>query len=311
MDGRALRHALVGVDVVRRALPRKALHVLLNGGDARRAAHEQHAAQFAGGDARVVERLLHGPRRCLHEVARDLVERGACDGFLQVQRAGRPLREEGKVHGGRLHRRQLALGGLRRLAHAGRRHLVAAEVDAGLALERGKQVVGQARVEVVAAEVVVACGGEHLDHVVADLDDGHVERAAAEVVHHDHLRVAVVEPVGERRRCGLVDDAQDVEPRDGAGVLGGLALHVVEIRGHGDDRVGDALVQVALGVLAQLAQDHGGKLLRRECLAVDVRAPIGSHVALHRADGALRVHGGLALRHRAHEAFALFGERDD
>ena len=167
-----------------------------------------------------------------------------------------------------------------------------------------------ARVEIVASEVVVARGGEHLDHVVADFDDGHVEGAAAEIVHHDHLRLAVVETVGERRGGGLVDDAQHVEPRDAAGVLGGLTLHVVEVGGDGDDGVGDPLVEERFSVGAQLAQDHGRDLLRRIRLPVDVGAPIGAHVTLDRGDGAVGVHGGLTQRDGADEALAFFGERD-
>ena len=42
-----------------------------------------------------------------------------------------------------------------------------------------------------------------------------------------------------RRRGRLVDDALDLEAGDPAGVLGRLALGVVEVGGDGDDRLGD------------------------------------------------------------------------
>ena len=71
----------------------------------------------------------------------------------------------------------------------------------------------------------------HLEHAVADLEDRHVEGAAAEVEHEDRLvgRALLVEPVGEGGRGGLVDDAQHLEAGDLAGLLGGGALGVVEV----------------------------------------------------------------------------------
>jgi hypothetical protein len=79
--------------------------------------------------------------------------------------------------------------------------------------------------------VVVARGGLDLEHAVADLEHRHVERAAAEVEDEDRLVGLLVEPVGQRRRGRLVDDPLDVEAGDLAGVLGRLALVVVEYAG--------------------------------------------------------------------------------
>ena len=92
-------------------------------------------------------------------------------------------------------------------------------------LELLDQVVDDALVPVVATEVVVAAGRLDLDDAVADLQQGHVEGAATEVEDEDRLVVlALVEAVGQRGRGRLVDDAQDVEPGDLAGLLGRLAL---------------------------------------------------------------------------------------
>src|SRR5258708_14938474 len=103
-----------------------------------------------------------------------------------------------------------------------------------------------------------------------DLDDRDVDGAAAQVIDR-YLAVAflLVEPEGERRRGGLVDDALHFKARDAAGVLGRLALRVVEVRRHRDDGLGDRLAEIVLGGLLHLAQDLRGDLLRRDLLAAN------------------------------------------
>ena len=109
-------------------------------------------------------------------------------------------------------------------------------------------------VDVVAAEMGVAVGGEHLEDAVVQPQDGDVEGAAAQVVDGDHAVFALVEPVGERRGGRLVDQPQHFEARDAAGVLGGLALRVVEVGRHGDDGLRDWLAEIGFGVLLELPQ---------------------------------------------------------
>ena len=65
----------------------------------------------------------------------------------------------------------------------------------------------------------------------------------------------LVEAVGERRRGRLVDDAQHFEAGDLAGVLGGLALGVVEVGRNGDDGLLDLLPEIGLRGLLHLLQE--------------------------------------------------------
>ena len=146
-----------------------------------------------------------------------------------------------------------------------KRLAIAAQVDALILLELVREPVDDAAVVVVATEVGVTVGGLHLEDAFAHLEDRDVERPTTEVEDEDLLVLLLLEAVRERGRGGLVDDAQDVEARDLAGVLGRLALSVVEVRGNGDHRVGDLLAEIRLGVGLELLQDHRGDLLGVKC----------------------------------------------
>ena len=77
------------------------------------------------------------------------------------------------------------------------------------------------------------------------------------------------ETVGERGRGRLVDDAEHVQAGDLAGVLGGLALRVVEVGRHRDDGIGDRLAEIVLGGLLHLLQDPRRDLGRATGLAAE------------------------------------------
>jgi len=166
--------------------------------------------------------------------------------------------------------------------------------------------------------------------------DRDVERAAAEVVDGDRLVLpALLEAVGERGGRRLVDDPEDLEPRDAPRVARRLALRVVEVGRDGDDRLADLLADRLLAELLDLAEDEGGDLLGgvvavpHPDLHVPVRGrndrigevlagvpdlgvvPLGANEPLDRVDRLRRVRDRLALGDLADEPLAVLGERDD
>ena len=277
LDGGADGHDLVRVDAAVRLLARELLDLLLDRGHAGHAAHEHDVVDR--GDALVlgvVHGLLDRADDALDQRGAELVELGAREAQVEVLRAGGVGGDERQVDLRLLGGGQLDLGLLGRLVEALEGHLVGGQVDRLVALELGREVVDDRLVEVVAAEVVVTRGRLDLEHAVADLEHRHVERAAAEVEDEDRLVGLLVEAVGERGRGRLVDDALDVEAGDAAGVLGRLALVVVEVRGDGDHRGVDGLAEIGLGVGLELLEDHRGDLRRGVLLAAGLHARVAA-----------------------------------
>ena len=292
-------------------------------------------------DAGVLDRDAAGLDRLLDQIVDQRLELGAGDLHVEVLRPALVGRDVGQVDLGLLRGRELDLRLLGRLLEPLQRDHVLRQVDALVLLELVDDVVDQALVEVLAAEERVAVGGEHLELLLAldvgDLDDRDVERAAAQVVHRDLLVLLgdLVHAERERRRRGLVDDALHVEAGDAAGVLGRLALRVVEVGRDRDHRLLHFLAEVVLGGLLHLAQDVRRDLLRRDLLAahldpgvavVGARDLVGHQLdvllrlllvelaadePLHRVDGVLGVGDRLALGRRADQHLAVVGEGDD
>jgi len=139
----------------------------------------------------------------------------------------------------------------------------------------------QGFVEILAAEAVVAGRRANLDHAFEHLDDGYVERPAAEIEHQERLAVVLV--VHSECQCGsgrLVEQAVDLE----AGQLGRaarrLALAIVEIGRDGDDGLGHVLAKEGLGIGLQATEHHRGEVFRGEVVAPKLHLVLGADVAL-------------------------------
>lgn len=71
-----------------------------------------------------------------------------------------------------------------------------------------EHVVEDGLVKVLATEKGVAVGCLHLEHLLADLQDGHVERAAAEVVYRDDAVLLVLPCTVPLRQTGILSERQ-------------------------------------------------------------------------------------------------------
>ncbi len=284
------------------------LHGLDHFWHARHAANQHHIIDLGRRQAGVIECRLAGADGALDEAIDQRLQLGPGELHGEMLRSGGVRRDEGEVDLGLCSTGKLDLGLLGGLAQALHRELVAAQVDAGLLFELVRQVVDNTQVEVLPAEEGVAVGRLHLKDAVADLEDGDVEGAAAQVIDRDHARAALLEPVSERGSGRLVDNAQHLEPGDLAGVLSRLALGIVEIGGNRDYRFADRLAEIALGGLLHLLQHHGADLARGVALA----ARLDPGIAVVRLDNLVGDHVGVLFRHRVFEVApdkALDGEK--
>ena len=74
---------------------------------------------------------------------------------------------------------------------------IGAEVDAMFLSNLVNEVIRQPTVEVIAAEMSIAVGGQHFEDAVLELEDGDIESTAAEVVHSDRALRFLLKPIGE------------------------------------------------------------------------------------------------------------------
>ena len=208
------------------------------------------------------------PLGLFDQATHQLLQPRAAQRFHQVRRAAGIGGDKRQVYLGFKHAGEVNLGTFRRIPQALEGHPVFAQVNPALLEELLDQPFQYFLVEVVATQVGVAVGGLHLEDAVAQLEDANVEGTPAQVEDgNGSVSLCLVHTIGQRRGRGFVDDAQHLQPGDGAGVLGGLSLGIVEVGRDGNHGLGDGFAQFGFGVLLDLLQDEGGDLGGRMGLA--------------------------------------------
>src|SRR5437899_3530502 len=246
LRGGAQRHDLIGIQFDVRLAAEKFLDGAADQRSARGAAHENDFVHVGGLELRVGESLLDGAHGAVDDGSNKGVESAACE----------LVNEDFAIWQCKTKRGGLSLGELmlhvdQRFAKLLRELAVRREIDFIVLENQFVDKSLQKIVDVVAAEMGVAVGGENLiDVAVAggnELENGDIEGAATEIVHGDFAALLLVKAIGERGRSGLVDEAENFEAGNFASVLGGLALGIIEIRGDSDDGAVDGFAEVGLG----------------------------------------------------------------
>ena len=307
----ARRNALVGVDALCRLLPEKLLDLPLHHRHTSGTADQKDLVDLPGGQAGVLNCLARGFHRTLQKIGRHLIEPGSGEAHLKVLGAGGVRCDERKRNRRLGHRGELDLRLLRSLSEPLERHTIILQVDPLGFAELLHHPVDNPHIPVVAAKAVVAGGGEHLEHALANVEDRHVESSAAEVEYKDLMLALLVLSVGEACCRRLVDNAEHFKPGDRPRVLRRLALRVGEIRGNRDHSLRHRLAEIVLRVALHLLQDHRRDLLGSILFPVDGNSVVSSHLTLYGHDRPVAVHDSLALGELADKTLSFLRKRDD
>jgi hypothetical protein len=85
-------------------------------------------------------------------------------------------------------------------------------------------------IKVLSSQVGITVGGKYLKDTIVNGEEGDIEGSSAEIENEDvGLPTRLVHTVGDGGGGGFVDDTFDLESGDGTGILGGLALSIVEV----------------------------------------------------------------------------------
>ena len=230
----------------------------------RRSAHQHHFIDLLRRHPGVAHTIPAGAERAVHQIADQIFEQLARD--LALIALAVPL--ESDHGGGRKRQRFFCPDDVapQRLHHfADLRQILAP-----LRLQIFERDAQQPVIDIVAAEMGIAVGCEHLENPVVQLENRDIERAAAEIVDRDDAFLALVQSVGQRRGGRFVHQPQNFQPGNAPGIARGLPLRIVEVCRDRDHGLCHRRTQRGFGVLFELPQNQRGDFGRCKSLFAEL-----------------------------------------
>mmetsp|Transcript_86614 Transcript_86614/g.253519 ORF Transcript_86614/g.253519 Transcript_86614/m.253519 type:complete len:230 (-) Transcript_86614:188-877(-) len=139
-------------------------------------------------------------------------------------------------------------------------------------------------VEVLSTQVGIPRSSTDLKDCLCNGEDGYIEGASAHVKDEDvglrSLVALLVKTICYSSRRWFIHNPKDIQTRNVAGILCCLALGIVEIRGHCDNRVPHSGSQVSLRGRLHLDEDHGGDLLSMVLLRLALHGDLNQGLVL-------------------------------
>src|SRR5258708_7863990 len=256
LDGRADGHYLVRVHPLVRFLAEDLAHQLNHCWHAGLSTDQHNLIDIARPDTGILQRLHDRATRALDQIADQLLQFGPRQGHHQVLGSTGVSRDERQVDLGLHRRREFDLGSLCRFLQALECHAIVTQINSLVFAELVGQPVNDAMIEVISAQVRIAVGRLDLKDPLTQLQDGDIEGPTTEVIHGNGLVFLLVQPIGQRGSCWLVDNTQYLEPGNRARIFGRLALRVVEVGRHRNHGLGNLLAQFGFRIDSHLLQNH-------------------------------------------------------
>ena len=278
LHGSTIGNRLVGVDrLVGLLSVEEVRDELLDLGNASGTADEDDLVDRRLVDLGVAEDALDGVHGGTEEVLAKLLEAGTRDRGVEVD----TLVERVDLNRRLGRRRESALGTLASGPQATESTGIAGQVLLVLALELLDEVVDETVVEVLTTQVCVAGSCLNLEDTLFNGQEGHIEGSSTEIEDEDIALAGglLVEAVGDGSGSRLVDDTENVEAGDHAGVLSSLALGIIEVGRDGNDSIVDCATEVGLSGFPHLGKDHRGNFLGRELLGLSLELNLDERLA--------------------------------
>ena len=105
---------------------------------------------------------------------------------------------------------ECTLGFLNLTFELSKRTQIASDVCTRLLLVKFDEVVDDPVIEVLASQVGVISGGQHLKNAIVDQQEGYIKSTSAQVVDNDLGFTNLVQTVGDSSSGGLVDNTKDL-----------------------------------------------------------------------------------------------------